>query len=204
MFYMICKILLWIPLMLLHPTSIKGKKNLPKGKAILCLNHRSNWDYVMFGLNSTTKYRVLAKKELFKNKLFGAILRNFGGIEIDREANDINAIKTCMKVLKDNKKLLVFPEGTRLKDETQVMGEIKSGLALIAIKTKTPVVPVWIVKKAKLFRRNTYLIGKPFELSDFYGTKLDEEALEKANLFVRNKMLEVREQWLEKKTKKRK
>ena len=185
MFYMICKILMWIPIMIFHPTSIKGKKNLPKGRAILSVNHRSNWDYVLFGINSTTKYRVLAKKELFRNKFFGFILRNFGGIEIDREANDINAIKTCMKVLKDDKKLLVFPEGTRLKDESLVMGEIKSGLALIAIKTKTPIVPVWVRNKPKLFRRSIYYIGKPFELDQFYGKKLDEQTLQEANQIVR-------------------
>lgn len=204
MFYMICKILMWIPLMIFHPTAIKGKKNLPKGKAILSLNHRSNWDYVLFGVNSTTKYRVLAKKELFKNKLFGAVLRNFGGIEIDREANDINAIKTCMKILKEDKKLLVFPEGTRLKDESLVMGEIKSGLALIAIKTKTPIVPVWIRNKPKAFRRSVYYIGKPFELSDFYGRKLDEETLLDANQIIREKMIEVGELGKKKKEKKNK
>ncbi len=201
MFYMICKILMWIPIMIFHPTSIKGKKNLPKGKAILSINHRSNWDYVLFGINSTTKYRVLAKKELFRNKFFGFILRNFGGIEIDREANDINAIKTCMKVLKDDKKLLVFPEGTRLKDESLVMGEMKSGLALIAIKTKTPIVPVWVRNKPKLFRRSVYYIGKPFELEEFYGKKLDDEALKEANTIIRAKMIELGEQGKKKKGK---
>ncbi len=201
MFYMICKILMWIPIMIFHPTSIKGKKNLPKGRAILSVNHRSNWDYVLFGINSTTKYRVLAKKELFRNKFFGFILRNFGGIEIDREANDINAIKTCMKVLKDDKKLLVFPEGTRLKDESLVMGEIKSGLALIAIKTKTPIVPVWVRNKPKLFRRSIYYIGKPFELEEFYGKKLDEQTLQEADQIVRAKMIELGEQGKKKKGK---
>ena len=201
MFYMICKILMWIPIMIFHPTSIKGKKNLPKGRAILSVNHRSNWDYVLFGINSTTKYRVLAKKELFRNKFFGFILRNFGGIEIDREANDINAIKTCMKVLKEEKKLLVFPEGTRLKDESLVMGEIKSGLALIAIKTKTPIVPVWVRNKPKLFRRSIYYIGKPFELDQFYGKKLDEQTLQEANQIVRAKMIELGEQGKKKKGK---
>ncbi len=201
MFYMICKILMWIPIMIFHPTSIKGKKNLPKGRAILSVNHRSNWDYVLFGINSTTKYRVLAKKELFRNKFFGFILRNFGGIEIDREANDINAIKTCMKVLKDDKKLLVFPEGTRLKDESLVMGEIKSGLALIAIKTKTPIVPVWVRNKPKLFRRSIYYIGKPFELDQFYGKKLDEQTLQEADQIVRAKMIELGEQGKKKKGK---
>lgn len=195
----LARILLWIPLSILHPTFIKGKKNLPKGKAILSCNHYSNWDIALYILNTTEKIKILAKKELFKNKLFGAILRNFGGIEIDREGNDINAIKNCMKALKSDKKLFVFPEGTRLKNEADILGEIKSGMALIAIKTKTPIVPIWIERKPKIFRKSVYTIGKPFELSEFYGVKLDEETLEKANTVVREKMLELREQTLKKK-----
>lgn len=193
-FYRIIKFLLWLPLTIMHPTKIYGKKNLPDGKAILSCNHRSNWDIVLYLLHTKKKIKILAKKELFKNKLFGAILRWLGGIEIDREANDINAIKACMKCLKEDKHLFIFPEGTRLKDESMILGEIKSGMALIAIKTKTPIVPIWIEKKPRLFRRSVYRIGKPFELSDFYGVKLDEETLEKANQVVREKMLENREQ----------
>ncbi len=202
MFYQICKILLWIPLQLLHPSILFGRKNMPKGKAIVALNHRSNWDYVMFGLNTWRKNVVMAKKELFKNKPFAAILKNFGGVPIDRDKNDINAIKICMKALKEEKHLVIFPEGTRLKDECQILGEIKSGLAMIAIKTKTPIVPVWINKKSKLFRLVKIYIGKPFELTEFYDQKLDEETLEKASEVVRAKFLELRGQHLTKKQKK--
>lgn len=188
----LARILLWIPIWILHPTFIKGKKNLPKGKAVLSVNHHSNWDIVLFYMNYPHKIKILAKKELFKNKLFGAILRNFGGISIDRDSNDVNAIKNCMKALKEDNKLLVFPEGTRLKDESQVLGEIKSGMTMIAIKTKSPIVPIWIEKKPRLFRKSVYKIGKPFELDQFYGKKLDEETLQKANAIVREKMLELR------------
>lgn len=198
MFYQICKILLWLPLNLIHPTTIKNRKNLPKNKVIICCNHRSNWDYVLFGLNTTRKNKVLAKKELFKNKFLGAILRNFGGIEIDRDGNDVGAIKECMKAIKDEKRLFVFPEGTRVHDDSQPMGKVKSGIAMIAIKTKTPIVPIWIEKAPKLFRRSRYFIGKPFELSEFYGKKLDEETLHEASEFVRNKMLEVRDENIKK------
>lgn len=199
----LARILLWLPLNILHPTFIKGRKNLPKGKVIISCNHRSNWDIALYILNTSEKIKILAKKELFKNKLFGAILRNFGGIEIDREATDINAIKACMKALKDNKKLFIFPEGTRLKNEEDILGEIKSGLAMIAIKTKTPIAPIWIERKPKLFRKSVYHIGKSFELSEFYGKKLDEETLQKANDIVREKMLELREEILSKKKKKK-
>ncbi|MGN1201557.1 MAG: lysophospholipid acyltransferase family protein [Candidatus Caccovivens sp.] len=200
----LARILLWIPFSIMHPTIIKGKKNLPKGKAVLSCNHRSNWDIVLYYLNTRQRLKIMAKKELFKNKFFGWILRHLGGIPIDRDANDINAIKTCMKALKDDKKLFVFPEGTRLKNEEEILGETKSGMAMIAIKTKTPIVPIWTSRKPKLFRFSKYTIGQPFELSEFYGQKLDEETLERANKIVREKMLETRELSLKKKKNKQK
>ena len=187
----LARILLWIPLSIMHPTYIYGRKNRPKGKVIISCNHRSNWDIVSYILHTSEKVKILAKKELFKNKLFGAILKSFGAIPIDREHNDIGAIKDCMKALKEDKKLFVFPEGTRLKDESLVMGEVKSGMTLIAIKTKTPILPMWVVQKPRLFRKSQYIIGKPFELSEFYGKKLDEETLNEANNIVREKMLEL-------------
>lgn len=187
----LARILLWIPLSIMHPTYIYGRKNRPKGKVIISCNHRSNWDIVSYILHTSEKIKILAKKELFKNKLFGAILKSFGAIPIDREHNDIGAIKDCMKALKEDKKLFVFPEGTRLKDESLVMGEVKSGMTLIAIKTKTPILPMWVVQKPRLFRKSQYIIGKPFELSEFYGKKLDDETLNEANNIVREKMLEL-------------
>ena len=56
-----------------------------------------------------------------------------------------------------------------------------------------------------MLKKKTYiLIGKPFELDQFYGIKLDDETLAKANDIVRDKMLELREEVLEKKNKKNK
>lgn len=194
------RILCFIPLNILHPTIIKGRKNLPKGKVILACNHRSNWDIVLYYLNTKQRLNILAKKQMFKNKFFGALMRALGGISVDREGSDLNAIKNCMKVLKEDKKLFIFPEGTRHHEEGVVLDEIKSGMAMIAIKTKTPVIPIW-VEKHKIFRFSKYYIGEPFELSDFYGKKLDDETLSKANEIVREKMLEVREKYCKKKKK---
>lgn len=194
MFLWTLRILGFIPISIFHPTVVKGKKNLPKGKAILCCNHLSNADIVLYYLNTSQHLKILAKKELFKNKFNGGFLKMLGAIPIDREEGDINAIKNCIKVLKQNKKLFIFPEGTRLKDEKEVLGELKSGLALIAIKTKTPIVPIWLEKKPKVFKKTVFRIGKPFELSQFYGKKLDEETLREANEIVRNKMLELQEE----------
>lgn len=204
MFLWFSRIVCYIPISILHPTKVVGKKNLPKGKAILSCNHLSNWDIPLYYLNTSQHLKILAKKELFEKKFVGGLLKIYGGIPIDREANDIGAIKASMKVLKENKKLFIFPEGTRLKDESKVLGEIKSGMALIAIKTKSPIVPIWNLRRAKTFGRNIFYIGKPFELDEFYGVKLDEETLARANEIVVKKMLETRQEAIARFEKKKK
>ena len=107
MFHFI-QILLALPIRMLFPTKIIGKKNIPKGACILSSNHTSNMDAVVFAVKTWEKKYYLAKKELFENKLFGFFLKKVGGIKIDRQANDVTAIKNCLKVLKDNKKLFIY------------------------------------------------------------------------------------------------
>ncbi len=198
----IARIILFFPLLITHPTWIVGKRNIPKGKVILCCNHYSNWDAVLYNVYNFKKPRFLAKKELFEGKFMNWFMRGVGAFPIDREANDITAIKNCMKFLKEGKQLFIFPEGTRLVNDEEVLGEIKSGVSLIAVKTQTPIVPIWIRNRPKLFRRSVYYVGKPFELSEFYGQRLDEPALQAANKIIREKMIETGVQGKKKEEKK--
>ena len=57
----------------------------------------------------------------------------------------------------------------------------KSGAAALSIKTKTPIIPVVQVKKIKAFRKMHVYYGEPFELTEFYGKKLTQEDVEKAD-----------------------
>lgn len=195
--------LLALPIRMLFPTKIIGKENIPKGACILSSNHTSNLDAVIFAVKTWEKKYYLAKKELFKNKLFGFFLKKLGAVKIDRQSNDVLAIKNCLKLLKDNKKLFIFPEGTRVHNENMELGEIKQGITMFAIKAKVPIVPIFIVRQPKLFRRNKIFIGKPFTLEEFYGKRLDGEELEKAGEIVLAKMEEIRQQALNSLTKKK-
>lgn len=192
-----------MPVRMFYPTKIIGKKNIPKGACILSSNHTSNMDAVIFALKTWEKKYYLAKKELFKNKFMGFFLKKFGAIKIDRQSSDVTAIKNCLKVLKEGKKLFIFPEGTRVQNENMELGEVKHGVAMFAIKAKVPIVPIFISKKPKPFRRNKIFIGEPFTLEEFYGKKLDNEELEKAGKIVTRKMNEVRDNALNSLTKKK-
>ena len=192
MFFYICRAICFLPLAIFYPTKIVGRKNLVKGKAILTANHTSAMDCVLLLANTHSKKYLLAKKELFKNKFAGAILKSYGGIPIDRGNLDVHAIKTSLKVLSKNKKLIIFPEGTRNKSgNIKQMGEVKQGAAMLAIKSKTPIIPVWISRKPKMFRLTKIVIGKPFDLSEFYGEKLTDEVLSKATEKIEKKIKEL-------------
>jgi len=185
--------LAYLPLAIFYPTKIIGRKNIIKGKAIMAANHTSNMDVVLLLANTYEKKYVMAKKELFKNKFVGAILKSYGGISVDRENNDIAALKKSLKVLKNNKKLIIFPEGTRNKTEdTSKLMEIKKGTAMLAIKSKSPVIPVWISRRPKAFRLTKIIIGEPFELTEFYGEKLSDENLQKATQIISEKIEKLR------------
>lgn len=184
--------LAYIPGKIIFPAKIYGRKNLPKGKAILTINHTSNMDAILMVLGTYEKKYFLAKKELFKNKLMGGFLKGMGAIKIDRASADVGAIKRALGVLKKNKKLIIFPEGTRSKSDEMNLGEVKNGSAMLAIKSKTPIVPVWVYNRPRAFRMTKVLIGKPYELSQFYGQRLGEEVLSKASEIVADKLNELK------------
>ena len=64
-------------------------------------------------------------------------------ISLDRNKNDLGALKESLKVLKDGEILGIFPQGTRvssIEDDTS-----KAGIGMFAMRTNTPVIPVSIV-----------------------------------------------------------
>ena len=191
MFYIICKILLSPIIWLLYPTRFVGKKNLrKKGSMIIAANHQSNRDVFILGAHVCRKIQFMAKKELFKNKLGGAILRSWGAYPIRRGEADITAIKTTLRLLKKGKVLAIFPEGTRIENTS--MQDVKNGVAMFASKTESPIVPAFFEKKPKPFRCNRFLIGKPFYVSEIFGTtNLSKEQLCQASEYISARILEL-------------
>jgi 1-acyl-sn-glycerol-3-phosphate acyltransferase len=148
-------------------TEIRGIENIPvNGKVIVASNHISNIDPPAI-LSYINKYRndtaVLAKKELFKNPLLGAFLRKMGAIEVDRRKADITAFKKSIRALEEGKLLLIFPEGTRRKENKEI--KPKSGISFLAKKTKAPILPVKIasVKNGLKLSKIIIVFDKPIE-----------------------------------------
>ncbi len=174
---------------LLYPTKIIGRENIPEGKAIIVCNHYSNADApIMIARVFKKGIHFLAKKELFDSKFKRWFVTRMGGIEIDRENPSASSMKEIFGLIADNQKIFIFPEGTRNKSGSEEMLPLKYGSSMFSIKTKTPIVPMIFIKKPKLFRKNYLIIGKPFELFEYYGTREYVEA----TALIESKMFECR------------
>ncbi|MEF3280917.1 MAG: 1-acyl-sn-glycerol-3-phosphate acyltransferase [Elusimicrobiota bacterium] len=141
--------LIRIFLKVFYKIEVVGIENVPpKGKIIIASNHISNIDPPAI-LSFINKVRndtvVLAKKELFKNKLFGKFLKNMGAIEVDRQNPGITPIKKSIEALNQEKCLLIFPQGTRKKQDNEP--QPKHGISYLVKKTGANVLPVKIFNK---------------------------------------------------------
>lgn len=179
------------------PKKIYGIDNLPNGEAVLVCNHFSFMDPVYLVSFVNEDISVLAKKELFNKRFPNKFLTSYGGIPIDRDNPDIKTIISVIKILKSGKKVAIFPEGTRNKTKTIDLQPIKSGSALFAVKAKCPIVPIMIQRKARIFVRNKIIVGKPFELIDFYDRKLTPDDHKQMDNIVFNKMIDEQKRLLE-------
>ena len=162
---------------ILWPTKVINKENAFKidGGLYLC-NHYTTFDslipiFTMFKKEA----HILAKYELFFNPLAGSILYKMGAIPVRRGEADTDSVKAVFRVLKADKKLLMYPEGTRNREGTQDMAELKTGAARFAIKMKKPIVPMVYYKPTKTCHKNYLYVGEPFTLEEFYGAKTSEE-----------------------------
>ncbi len=154
-----------------------GKENIEKDKPyIMCANHISNWDALTIYTATKREMYVMAKEEMFVNKFVHWFGRKMNVFPVKRGKQDIESIKKSLKVLKDNKILLIFPEGTRHGMEKN--GKIQNGPAYLAARSGVEVLPVKIVGKFKPFHRVEIHYGKPLDFSKYQSKKPEKETLD--------------------------
>jgi 1-acyl-sn-glycerol-3-phosphate acyltransferase len=140
------RFLVWLSRAYLHSFwdfRTTGDLNVPrKGSIIVACTHQSHLDPWMLQACLTRRVAYVARSTLFKNPVFGAMLRGFGAIPFDRDAATATAMKDLAAEILDGEALAFFPEGTRSPDGE--IGRIRPGIALLIRRTKVPVVPVAI------------------------------------------------------------
>lgn len=156
---------------------VSGQEQVPAaGAVIVAANHVSNFDPPVIGVHLQRPIHFMAKEELFRNPLFARVIRWLGAFPVKRGSADRQAVKRMLELLAEGKVLGVFPEGTRGRNG--VLGEPEPGVAMMALKTGTPIVPV-AVKGTDLrgpgWPRFSVRFGAPIPVA---RGKADKEAVE--------------------------
>ncbi len=172
MFYTLAKSIAFVIFHIIFNFKVEGKDNIPlEGRLILCANHHRNWDPVVIATVFSRKISWMGKKELFDNAFLKVILTRLGVFPVNREVNDIGAVKKAIRILRSGRVLGIFPEGTRVKEFNPE--NAKAGVGLLAIKSDSPVIPVYIKSSYKLFSKVYINIGQPIDYKSIYPGKLD-------------------------------
>jgi pantoate ligase / CMP/dCMP kinase len=152
---------------------------VPKtGGLIIVANHASSADPVLIGafLNGWLARPVnwLGKRELVETPVIGWFFRQAAIHPVDRRAADVDAFKTAMRILESGNILAVFPEGTRSRDGA--LQEVREGVAVLALRSGAPVLPVAVADSDRLWPRGSMLprfgrpvtvrFGRPFHVSN--------------------------------------
>ncbi len=145
---------------------IEGLDHVPRsGPLIAACNHISFWDPPLVGSNFPRVLHFVAKAELFENRVFGAMLRGYNSIPIQRGLRARSGLLGAEEVLNDGGAVLIFPEGTRNK--SGALMPPRAGIGRLATVTRTPVLPVRISGSNQIrrsLRRQTLVrivIGTP-------------------------------------------
>ncbi len=159
------------------PWRVEGLENIPReGPLIICSNH-INWaDPTVVG--SLVRHRrvyFMAKEELFNYIVLGNIVKRLGAFPVKRDSADLSTIKRALGLLKEGEFIGLFPEGTR--SHTGQVGEALPGVALIALKSRAPVLPVAIKGSYLPFQRLKVRVGTPLNLERYHGEKARRELL---------------------------
>ena len=139
----------------------RAKEKL-KYSAIISANHTSFKDPLLVG--SCFWYRrmfFLAAEVVMKNKIVSTLLKGVGCIRIDRNICDIESVRKAVSVLKKGHILSLFPAGGINRQDD--MSAIKSGIILMAMQAKDPIIPMYIHSKSGKGDRNCVVIGEPID-----------------------------------------
>ena len=124
------------------------------GNTIICANHMSNWDPIITVITTGLPINFMAKESLFKVPILSSIIKLFGAFPVNRNGQDIGAIKKAIEIIKNGGCFSLFPQGKRLHVEPQPE-QAKKGVGFICAKAKVGVLPVGIYTKnyrIKLFK----------------------------------------------------
>ncbi|MDX2080221.1 MAG: lysophospholipid acyltransferase family protein [Terrimicrobiaceae bacterium] len=151
---------------------VHPERMIEEGPLILAVNHASFFDPPLAGICSRRGVYYLARKTLLKWPFFGPLFPAMNVIPVERDGNDMSALREVIKKIKEGNGVVLFPEGTRSPDGH--LQPARPGIGLVIAKTGAPVLPMRIFGAYDAFPKNatsfrftkiTVVIGEPIRFS---------------------------------------
>ena len=159
---------------------------IPKtGPLIVAANHASSADPVLITsfLSQAIDRPInwLGKRELLEWPPAGWAFRIAAIHPVDREAADLEAFRSAMRILDAGQVLAIFPEGTRSQDGA--LQPVREGAGMLALRSGAPVLPVAVVDSDRLWPKGSLLPKAGKRVSVRYGAPFTvTDALEASGL----------------------
>lgn len=160
-------------------TGVEIKGKIPKkGAVILASNHLSFLDPPLIGYTAFREVFFLAKPGLFVlSKFFTCLIKAYNAINLEGG----QGIRHAIKLLKQGKAIVIFPEGTRSREGVLLL--FNAGVGYLSITYNVPVIPVRIINSNKnlvslilRFNRLKIIYGKPILPHGYRKIKEDFES----------------------------
>ncbi len=194
----------WCLFKVFYRHKVYGHEHYFAGSGIIASNHISFLDPPIIAISWPEEIHFLARDTLFNNRFFGAFIRNLNSHPVSGDASDIAVFRTIARILENQEKILLFPEGERSFDNQ--LQPMKSGTALLSLRYQAKIIPAYISgayeawprgkKFPKLFAKTICVFGSPIDPQAFIH--LDKkEAQKKLSEALAFRIIALK-QWLEK------
>ena len=170
--------------------SDKAREHI-KGGVLIASNHIRLVDPIL--IHFAFWYRrlnFLATKDLFKTKLKQWFFEIVHCIVVDKKNFTMRSLHTVCDKLKQNKAVVIFPEGSIGKDESNLQS-FKSGAILMAHISGKPLLPIYISPARSWHDTNKIIVGEPIDLSTICGKIPSAQELENAAKYLQEKESEL-------------
>jgi len=178
---------------ILYRAQIRGELALgPQQGAVIVCNHRSPFDPAFIQLATDRVVHWMVAREYCSHPLYAWFFTIPQAIPVGRGGVDTAATKLAIRYAKRGDMVGMFPEG-RLNDTQEVLLPGRPGAVLVALKAEVPIIPCYITGSPRgktligsMFvpAKGKLVIGKPMDISAYYGREKDREVLEALTLQV--------------------
>ncbi|CAM1353250.1 lysophospholipid acyltransferase family protein [Tenacibaculum insulae] len=188
-------------------TIVLGAENIPKNEAVLFTANHPNGliDPLFIATHIKRKTHFLVRAAVFKKAILAKFFDLLGMMPIYRIRDGIKQLpkneaifNQCQNILKNNKTLLIFPEGSHCKDRT--IRPLSKGFTRIVFgtldnypTTKIHIIPIGITyQNASSYPSKVVLnFGKPILANNYYDKNNLPQSANKIKELVANQLEEL-------------